>query len=240
MLQLVDSVTNEVAFSLRQHLGEEFRVRELRSQTDDEEAWLLVREAEMERRRAIDAAALGGESRDRAIAHLEQSDSLLALAATRDPDWAEPHLQAGWNHLERALAEGEEARVFDPEDATLLAKRPSRRQREALRQGQRQRRGAGPAGHCPPRSLANLELDPDERARLDGEAELWLERAIAAEPGQTKALRELASHARFHQGGFRACTRVAESRVRGRPLAGGMRTFSSRPSQSCPRTSEIT
>ncbi len=114
VLQLVDSVTYEVAFSLRQHLGREFRVRELRAQTADQEAWLLVREAEMERRRAIDAAALGGESRDRAIAILERSDSLLSVASSRDPDWAEPHLQAGWNHLEQALAEGEEARVFDP------------------------------------------------------------------------------------------------------------------------------
>jgi len=49
-------------------------------------------------------------------------------------------------------------------------------------------------------SLANLEQDPGERDRLDGEAEPWLERAIAAEPGQTEALRELANHARFHQG----------------------------------------
>ena len=198
VLQLVDSVTNEVAFSLRQRLGGEFRVRELQAQTEDEEAWLLVREAEMERRRAIDAAALGGESRDRAIALLEQSDSLLALAATRDPDWAEPHLQAGWNHLERALAEGEEARVFDPEDATLLETAVDASSealdRDSVSAGAMALRGT--ALH----SLANFELDPDERARLDGEAELWLERAIAAEPGQTEALRELANHARFHQG----------------------------------------
>ncbi len=198
VLQLVDSVTNEVAFSLRQHLGEEFRVRELRSQTEDEEAWLLVREAEMERRRAIDAAALGGESRDRAIALLERSDSLLALAATRDPDWAEPHLQAGWNHLERALAEGEEARVFDPEDATLLAAAVEAAGEALLRDSVSAGAMAlrGTALH----SLANLEQNPEERDRLDGEAELWLERAIAAEPGQTGALRELANHARFHQG----------------------------------------
>ncbi len=198
VLQLVDSVTYEVAFSLRQRLGGEFRVRELRAQTADEEAWLLVREAEMQRRRAIDAAALGGESRNRAIMLLDRSDSLLALAATRDAEWAEPHVQTGWNHLERALAEGEEPRVFDPEDASLLAAAVDASGEALLRDSLSADAMAlrGTAQHA----LANLESNPDERDRLDGEAELWLERAIAVEPGQTAALRELANHARFHQG----------------------------------------
>ena len=120
VLPLVDSVTNEVTYSLRQQLGREFRVLELRAQPEDEEAWLLVREAETERRRAIDAASEGGENRDRAIRLLDRSDSLLVVAESRDSDWAEPHIQAGWNHLERALAKGEEARVYDSEDEPLL------------------------------------------------------------------------------------------------------------------------
>ena len=198
VLQLVDSVTNEVAISLRQQLGREFRIRELRAQTEDEEAWLLVREAETERRRAIDAASEGGENRDRAIRLLDRSDSLLTVAATRDPDWAEPHLQVGWNHLERALAKGDEARVFDPEDEALLAAAVEA-SGEALNRDSLSAEAMalrGTALHA----LANLERDPGARDRLDTEAELWLERAIVLDAEQIEALRELANHARFHQG----------------------------------------
>jgi len=198
VLQLVDSVTNEVAFSLRQQLGGEFRVRELRAQTEDEEAWLLVREAEIERRLAIDAASQGGENRDRAIRLLDRSDSLLTVAATLDPDWAEPHLQAGWDHLERALAKGEEARVYEPEDEALLAAAVQASGEALTRDSLSAETMAlrGTALHA----LANLERNPGSRDRLDTEAEVWLERAIVLDAEQIEALRELANHARFHQG----------------------------------------
>jgi TolB-like protein len=198
VLPLVDSVTNEVTFSLRQQLGREFRVLELRAQTEDEEAWLLVREAETERRRAVDAASEGGENRNRAIRLLDRSDSLLAVAAARDSDWAEPHIQAGWNHLERALAKGEEARVYDSEDEPLLTAAVQASgdalTRDSLSAEAMALRGT--ALHA----LSNLDRVPESRDRLDLEAELWLERAVAIDAEQIEALRELASHARFHQG----------------------------------------
>lgn len=198
VLALVDSVTSEVAFSLRQQLGREFRVRELQAQTDDAEAWLLVREAETERRRAVDAAALGGENRVRALALLDRSDSLLTFAESLDPQWAEPHLQRGWNRVERALAEGEEARVFGPEDADQLTAAVNASGQALARDSSSARAMAlrGSVIHA----LADLESDDDLREEMDMEAAAWLERAIAAEPGQVEALVELANHARFHEG----------------------------------------
>jgi serine/threonine-protein kinase len=198
VLSLVDSVTSEVAFSLRQRLGGEFRVRELQAETDDEEAWRLVRQAETNRQRAIDAAALGGENRVRAIAMLDESDQLLARASGLDPAWSEPHVQSGWNSLERALVEGDEARIFGPEDTELLAAAVAASDEALYRDSISAEAMAlrGTALH----GLTNLESDPDRRAGLDREAASWLERAIATDAEQIDALVALANHARFHQG----------------------------------------
>jgi serine/threonine-protein kinase len=198
VLQLVDAVTNDVAFTLRQRLGGEFRVRELRSQTSDEQAWLLVSRAETERREAIEAAALGDENRDRAIRLIERSDSLLDVAIGRDSAWAEPFIQSGWNRLELALVEGEQARVFGPEDEDQLLA-------AVVAAGQALGRDSANADAVALRgqalhALVGLEQDTETRDERDREATLWLERALALDSDQIHALIELASHARFHEG----------------------------------------
>ena len=198
ILALVDTVTSDVAFSLRRELGREFRVRELRAETDDPRAWLALREAEQERERAIDAAAEGGPGRDRALALLDRSDSLLAVAAHTDPAWPEPDLQRGWNLLERAMAEGAEAQEFGPEDEGAL--------RAAVEAADRVlRRDAGDADGLALKGtaihgLAAIALDPAERVLLDAEAERLFRAAIEANPRQVQALRGLADQLRFHAG----------------------------------------
>ncbi|MCL7927621.1 MAG: tetratricopeptide repeat-containing serine/threonine-protein kinase [marine benthic group bacterium] len=198
ILQLVDSVTNEVAFSLRQRLGGEFRVRELQSQTDDEAAWLLVSEAETDRRRAVEAAGLGDENRDRAVLLIEHSDSLILAAAQRDSSWAEPYIQAGLNRIESALIEGDEARSFGPEDRPAIeaaaAFADEALSRDSMNSAALALRGR--ALHA----LAGLAEDENARELLDRDATAWLERAIAVDPDQVDALIELAKHARFHEG----------------------------------------
>ena len=198
ILQLVDSVTNEVAFSLRQRLGGEFRVRELQSQTDDEAAWLLVSEAETDRRRAVEAAGLGDENRDRAVRLIEHSDSLLVTATERDSSWAEPYIQAGLNRMESALIEGDEARAFGPEDRSEIESAAAFAS-EALRRDSVNSAALALRGRAL-HALAGLEMDPDTREQQDRDATFWLERAIAIDPDQVDALIELAKHFRFHEG----------------------------------------
>ena len=198
VLELVDSLTADVSFSLRQQLGREFRVRELRAQTSVEPAWLAVREAEIARRKAVLAAARGGEDRERALTLLDRSDSLLVRASLLDAEWAEPHVQSGWNLLERAMAQGEEARAFDPEDAVHLQAAFDASSRALARDSASA--GALALRGTTLHALASLAADAEERDRLDGEAEAWLERAIATDPARVDALLELADHARFHDG----------------------------------------
>jgi TolB-like protein/tRNA A-37 threonylcarbamoyl transferase component Bud32 len=92
-----DSVVETVSRFLRQRIGREVQVAELRAETKSVEAWSLLQRAQRVRRAAAglaDAAA--------ADAQLASADSLLALAANADPKWPEPVLARGWVAYDRA------------------------------------------------------------------------------------------------------------------------------------------
>ncbi len=89
-----DSVVETVARFLRQRLGEEVRVREIRSGTESVEAWALTQRAEKLRKDA--AAAADSDVPAAALSALRSADSILSVAEAADPDWTEPTLLRGW------------------------------------------------------------------------------------------------------------------------------------------------
>ena len=86
-----DSLARRVADLLRQRLGEEVRMRELRSGTTNVDAWALAQRVDNDRRQAERLGGAGdsvGTARQYAI-----SDSLAGQAAQLDPRWPEPLVQ---------------------------------------------------------------------------------------------------------------------------------------------------
>ncbi len=109
-LALGADLAAEVARILREQLGVEIRLRELRRQTDSDDAWLLVQRAIEQRE---EARAVSQFEPVTAVSLLERADSLLALAEKRDPDWTEPIVQRGWTAERRALVETEYPGNYD-------------------------------------------------------------------------------------------------------------------------------
>ena len=102
VLALRGELTQQVAAFLRERLGREIRLRELRS-AGDPHAWVQVRRAEDLREDAWALYAAG----DTAVAQrtFDGADSLLAWAARLDPDWVDPIVLRGWIAADRiALA----------------------------------------------------------------------------------------------------------------------------------------
>jgi TolB-like protein len=136
-----DSVASTVASLLRERLGEEVRLRELRAGTRSDQAWALAQRAEGLRIEAEDNFDGGGEV-TASVAKYRQADSLLALAEAADPAWARPpgdrahvayrrawfafadnalelaseQIHVGRQHTQRALE-------LNPEDAHALEQR---------------------------------------------------------------------------------------------------------------------
>lgn len=94
LLAAQDSLVNEVAWLLRDRLGDEIRLRRRRSETSSVEAWALLQRGELERKRA-EEVLMGGEL-ERAFEAFDRADSLLALAQRADPNWVEPPILRGW------------------------------------------------------------------------------------------------------------------------------------------------
>ncbi|MGN6166706.1 MAG: hypothetical protein ACTHQQ_00850, partial [Solirubrobacteraceae bacterium] len=91
---LQDDLSKEVSIFLRQQLGKEVVVRETRATTTNVDAWNLYQRAEAESR---DADALA-EADDTVGARTkrQRTDSLLALAEQKDPQWPAPSTLRGW------------------------------------------------------------------------------------------------------------------------------------------------
>ncbi len=87
-LALRDSVSAQVAELIRERLGAQIRVRELRDATRNEQAWLLLQRAEAGRKR-YEAAFVSGDA-DKAAQELRTLDSLALQAASLDPKWPAP------------------------------------------------------------------------------------------------------------------------------------------------------
>jgi TolB-like protein len=84
-----DSVAGSVSRLLRQRLGEEVQLRELRAGTSSSDAWALAQRAERLRTDAEDNFDAGGEAAV-SVADYQQADSLLGLAERADPSWVQP------------------------------------------------------------------------------------------------------------------------------------------------------
>jgi len=119
-----DSLVDEVARLLRRRLGEEVRLRRRLAETSSVEAWALVQRGEQERRAAEERVKVGDA--EGALSAFDGADSLLALAASVDPDWPEPPTLRGW------VAYRESRIASNLEDALAAIERGTDRAEEAL------------------------------------------------------------------------------------------------------------
>lgn len=101
-LTAADSLAEEIAVFLRQRLGPEVRLRELRNQTRSTDAWMLTLRAGR-RTREADSLVVAGASA-LALPTLAEADSLLSRAAQADPRWPTPHVQRSAVSLVRVEA----------------------------------------------------------------------------------------------------------------------------------------
>jgi len=105
LLELRDSVVTAVAGFLRERIGDQVRLSELRRETGSMEAWSLVQRGLRLRRLAADES-----DRDQRFARLATADSLFQAAGAADRNWPEPRLQRGWIAFDRArLTRGADA-----------------------------------------------------------------------------------------------------------------------------------
>jgi TolB-like protein len=98
LLALRSELTQEVAGFLRQRLGQEVKLRELRS-AGDARAWVQVRRAEDLREDARTLYASGDTSA--AQRTFDAADSLLAQAERPDQNWIDPIVLRGWIAADR-------------------------------------------------------------------------------------------------------------------------------------------
>jgi eukaryotic-like serine/threonine-protein kinase len=94
LLSLRGELSQEVASFLRERLGREIKLRELRSSTRDARAWLLMQRVEDLRRDAKTLFASGDAAGARRM--LTTGDSLLAVVEKMDPHWPDPIVLRGW------------------------------------------------------------------------------------------------------------------------------------------------
>jgi TolB-like protein/tetratricopeptide (TPR) repeat protein len=92
-LVLRTKLAEQLALMLREWLGNEIRVRELRGGTENPAAWSLVQRAEKARKDATAMDQSGNTSG--AVAALAAADSMLAQAEVLDPRWPEPIVLRG-------------------------------------------------------------------------------------------------------------------------------------------------
>lgn len=105
VLDLRNSLMAEVALALRQRLGQEIRLRQIRAMATSSEAWSLVQQAE--KLRDDEYGFLLDRDEEGALRTLDRMDSLLVRASRLDPEWPEPV-------YERALVAEDRARVVSP------------------------------------------------------------------------------------------------------------------------------
>ncbi len=179
-----DSVAESVSRLLRQQLGEEVQLRELRAATASVEAWSLAQRAERLRTDAEDNFEGGGEI-TASVQAFRQADSLLAIAERADPQWVLPpgararaayrkawfaavtgDMETAGNEIDLGLEHTSRALALDANDANALEQRGTIR-------------------------LLAFQLamapGPDELAGLLTEAQADLEAAVESDPSLASA-----------------------------------------------------
>jgi serine/threonine-protein kinase len=194
---LLDDISNEVALFLRERLGEEIGVRELRAGTQNHQAWRRFQQAEVS---VNDAEWLGaGGDAVAAEERYARADSLLSVAESLDPDWLAPILARGWVAFERAWLG--KARPTGP------ALRVGLEHAERALEIQPAEQAYELRGTC----LAYLgwdEADPDTAAVLWNAAEADLRTALAGDPSLARAWAQL-SHVYIRLGRFEEASLAA-------------------------------
>jgi serine/threonine-protein kinase len=91
---LQDDVAREVSLFLRERLGQEIRVQEIRVGTQNPKAWELLQQASKLTKDADPLLAAGDTAG--AARRLNQADSMMAGVERLDPRWAAPAIERGW------------------------------------------------------------------------------------------------------------------------------------------------
>jgi serine/threonine-protein kinase len=107
-LTMRDELAEKVARQLRERIGPEVRLREVKSSATSHEAWSLVQRAARAAREAESLAR--ADSAQLSNARFALADSLLARAATLDPRWPKPEVARGTLALRRAMLTADELR----------------------------------------------------------------------------------------------------------------------------------
>lgn len=176
-----EELARGVSELLREFLGDEVQLRQMREGTASVSAWLLVQQSERERREAVEAIDNGDPEQGELL--LGRADSLAAEAARADTGWVEPVLQqARLDYRFARLSDGEPlAAERHYQDAlahleTALAREPRNAEGLALR---------GRVNYV--RWLLGVEVDPGASERLLTSAEADLRLATTIDPGLASA-----------------------------------------------------
>jgi serine/threonine-protein kinase len=186
-----DSLADQVARFLREHLGQEIRLRATRLATSSPEAWSLLQQAE---RMAAQAESLASaDSAAAAAMRFADADSMLERAESLDPRWPAPIVARGGlaqralrfienkvraaQLIDSGIAHANRALALDSRNADALELRG------ALRYGT---------------IVRGLALDPTDVANLLRAAEGDLRAAVSASPSQAGAWSTL-SHLEYRK-----------------------------------------
>ena len=91
---LQDDVAREVSLFLRERLGQEIKVQEIRVGTRNPKAWELLQQAG-KLSKDVEPLLAAGDTAG-AARRLDQADSIIAGVEGLDPDWVTPPIERGW------------------------------------------------------------------------------------------------------------------------------------------------
>ncbi len=103
LFDLQDELAEDVAFFLRERIGEQFDLIAGRAEARSVEAWELVQRG---RRLADDALDVATTETATASRLMLEADSVLALAEQEDPEWVVPPMRRGWLAYEQSRLSG--------------------------------------------------------------------------------------------------------------------------------------
>lgn len=202
LLELREDVVQEVAWLLRQRLGEEIVLRERRAGTVSDQAWELVQRAERQRKISDELWSAGDSTGS--IRALQEADSLLRTAEGLDPDWVEPVILRGWVSADLASLRGPEYGVYEED----LARAALAHAERALDESPNHPRALALRGHVRAR-LWEQSTDPTASDTLRDGAERDFRVAVEGEPQLARAWASLSRLLR-KKGDFAAARLSAE------------------------------
>ncbi|HEY9506409.1 MAG TPA: hypothetical protein VIQ27_10585, partial [Gemmatimonadales bacterium] len=174
---LQDDVAKEVALFLRQRLGQEIELEQVRVGTSNTQAWEKYQRAGGLSKDLEPLLAAGDTAA--AARHLAEADSLLAGAEKLDPNWPSPAIERGW----LAYHQTDLVSTFDKAYYSTWTERGLTHANRALQLKPDDPDGLELKGTLEYlRWLLNLEPDPTAAKQLVSGAEADLRAAVAAKP----------------------------------------------------------